>query len=196
MGGMSAMIPIKGDEVANAKAMDNVAADKLREAIMGHDGTWVAHPSLAPIAESIFNKHMPTANQIFRRSDSTSVSRDDLLNPRVPGSITLDGVKRNIDVCLIYMENWLRGIGCSQINFLMEDAATAEVSRSQLWQWAHHGASTAEGIRLGKRIMLALLEERTKKFLESAPKGNKFDVTSDYLKEQITGDSYTGFLTT
>lgn len=119
MGGMAALIPIKNDEAANAKALANVEADKLREVLAGHDGTWVAHPALAPIAEDIFNTYMPTSNQIFRRSETVPVTRDDLLNPNVPGKITLEGVKKNIHVCLVYMEAWVRGVGCSPINNLM-----------------------------------------------------------------------------
>lgn len=119
MGGMAALIPIKNDEDANAKAMANVEADKLREALAGHDGTWVAHPALAPIAQGIFDKYMPTANQIFRRPPLAQVSRDDLLNPNVNGSVTLSGVEKNIQVCLVYTEAWLRGVGCSPINNLM-----------------------------------------------------------------------------
>lgn len=119
MGGMSALIPIKGDQEANAKALANVHADKLREVLAGHDGTWVAHPALASIAEGIFNTYMPTANQIYRRPTLTQVTRDDLLNTNVPGNITIEGVKRNIHVCLVYIEAWLRGVGCSPINNLM-----------------------------------------------------------------------------
>lgn len=124
MGGMAALIPIKNNEEANAKAMANVRADKLREALAGHDGTWVAHPALAPIAEEVFNTYMPTANQIFRRPQLAQVTRDDLLNPRMPGSITIEGVKKNIHVCIVYMEAWLRGVGCSPINYLMVSLVT------------------------------------------------------------------------
>ncbi|KAH6887410.1 malate synthase [Thelonectria olida] len=195
MGGMAALIPIKSNEEANAKAMANVRADKLREALAGHDGTWVAHPALAPIAEEVFNTYMPTANQIFRRPPLAQVTRDDLLNPKMPGSITIEGVKKNIHVCLVYMEAWLRGIGCSPINYLMEDAATAEVSRSQLWQWARHRASTVEGIRLDKSLLMKLLDEQVEEILKSAPGENKFGLTAEYLRKQITGEEYTGFLT-
>jgi malate synthase len=130
MGGMAALIPIKNDEAANAKALANVEADKLREVLAGHDGTWVAHPALAPIAEDIFNTYMPTSNQIFRRSETVPVTRDDLLNPNVPGKITLEGVKKNIHVCLVYMEAWVRGIGCSPINNLMVSCSDF---RKELW---------------------------------------------------------------
>ncbi|RSM12364.1 Malate synthase, glyoxysomal [Fusarium oligoseptatum] len=195
MGGMAALIPIKNDESANAKALANVEADKLREVLAGHDGTWVAHPALAPIAEDIFNTYMPTSNQIFRRSETVPVTRDDLLNPNVPGKITLEGVKKNIHVCLVYMETWVRGVGCSPINNLMEDAATAEVSRSQLWQWVHHKVSTAEGVRLDKMTILELLDEQHGALLKTAAEGHKFEIAQQFMREQITGEKYAGFLT-
>lgn len=120
MGGMAALIPIKNDKEANDKAMGNVRADKLREVLAGHDGTWVAHPALASIALEVFNEYMPTANQIHRRTpDHEKITRDDLLNPNVPGNITAEGVKKNVHISLVYSEAWLRGIGCSPINFLM-----------------------------------------------------------------------------
>jgi malate synthase len=126
---MAAQIPIKNNATANAAAMNKVKADKLREVKAGHDGTWVAHPDLAGIAMDIFNEHMLTPNQIFMRREDVSVSAKDLLNTSVPGGkITEKGIKDNIEVGLIYCEAWLRGIGCSPINNLMEDAATAEIS--------------------------------------------------------------------
>ncbi|KAF4125437.1 malate synthase [Geosmithia morbida] len=196
MGGMAALIPIKNDEEANAKAMGNVRSDKLREALAGHDGTWVAHPALAGIALDVFDTYMATPNQIHYRTDHfRQITQDDLLNPRVAGSITLEGVKKNIDISLIYSEAWLRGIGCSPINFLMEDAATAEVSRSQLWQWVRHGVSTVEGVRLTKDLVLGLLDDQTKALASKAGAGNKFDKTAQYLAPQIVGEDYTNFLT-
>ena len=120
MGGMAALIPIKNDKEANDKAMGNVRADKLREVLAGHDGTWVAHPALATIALEVFNEYMPTANQIHRRTpEYQQITRDDLLNPNVPGKITEEGVRKNVHISLVYSEAWLRGIGCSPINFLM-----------------------------------------------------------------------------
>lgn len=120
MGGMAAVIPIKNDDEANAKAMASVRADKLREVLAGHDGTWVAHPALASLAREVFDEYMPTANQIHVRTpDVEKITAGDLLNPQVPGKITLEGVKKNIHISLVYSEAWLRGIGCSPINFLM-----------------------------------------------------------------------------
>ena len=150
MGGMAAQIPIKNDAAANDAAMEKVRADKLREARAGHDGTWVAHPALAPIATDIFNKHMPTPNQMHIRREDVQITANDLLNMNVPGSVTEAGIRKNLDIGLSYMEAWIRGVGCVPINYLMEDAATAEVSRSQLWQWARHQVPTAEGKRVTK----------------------------------------------
>lgn len=144
IGGMAAQIPIRSDVAANEAAFAKVAADKTREATDGHDGTWVAHPGLVPLALRIFNEHMPTQNQIGRKLDDLSVSASDLI--RVPaGHITEAGIRLNIRVGIQYLEHWLRGQGCVALNHLMEDAATAEISRSQLWQWLRFGARYGEG---------------------------------------------------
>lgn len=118
-GGMAAQIPIKDDKKANDIAMANVYADKLREVRAGHDGTWVAHPALAFIAAEVFNKHMPTPNQLFVRKDNVRITQNDLLNMNVPGTITEEGIRKNLNIGLGYMEGWLRGIGCVPINYLM-----------------------------------------------------------------------------
>lgn len=138
MGGMAAQIPIRGDDAANAAAMDKVRADKLREVTAGHDGTWVAHPALVPIAQAIFDKHMPTSNQLHVSRDDVEVTRDALIAPAI-GTITRPGFDNNVEVCLRYTAAWLEGLGCVPIHNLMEDAATAEIARAQLWQWLHHG---------------------------------------------------------
>ncbi|KAF3910142.1 hypothetical protein AA313_de0208649 [Arthrobotrys entomopaga] len=195
MGGMAAQIPIKDDPKANDVAMDNVRADKLREVRAGHDGTWVAHPALAGIATEVFNKYMPTPNQMFIRREDVDITRNDLLNMNVPGQITEEGIKKNIAIGLGYMEGWLRNIGCVPINYLMEDAATAEVSRSQLWQWARHGVTTAEGKKVTKEYNLRLMKEVLQNLQSQAPKGNKFEVAARYFGTQITGEDYADFLT-
>jgi malate synthase len=144
MGGMAAQIPIKNDPVANEAALAKVRADKEREATDGHDGTWVAHPGLVQIALDVFNAIMPTPNQIHNLRTDVNVSAEDLL--AVPsGSITFEGFKNNLDVAIQYMEAWLGGNGCVPIYNLMEDAATAEISRSQIWQWVVNGARLADG---------------------------------------------------
>jgi malate synthase len=141
MGGMAAQIPIKNDEAANNAAMDKVRADKLREVKAGHDGTWVAHPGLVPIAKAIFDEHMPQPNQIDRKRDEVSIKPADLV--AVPeGAVTEAGMRQNINVGILYVEAWLGGLGCVPLYNLMEDAATAEISRTQLWQWIQHGALT------------------------------------------------------
>ncbi|AEO65083.1 e91fc2a2-265a-4c7d-b114-67562db37b62 [Thermothielavioides terrestris] len=195
MGGMAAQIPIKDDPAANEKAMEGVRADKLREVRAGHDGTWVAHPALASIASDIFNKHMPTPNQLFVRREDVSIGANDLLNMNVPGQITEQGIRKNLNIGLGYMEAWLRGVGCVPINHLMEDAATAEVSRSQLWQWVRHGVTTAEGKRVDKGYALKLLKEQAQELSAKAPKGNKYQLAAQYFSGQVTGEGYADFLT-
>jgi len=143
MGGMAAQIPIKSDPAANQQALDKVRQDKLREVRAGHDGTWVAHPGLIPIAKDIFDAHMPGPNQLERRP-RVKVTAADLL--AVPdGEITEAGLRWNIDVGIQYLEAWLRGSGCVPIYNLMEDAATAEICRAQVWQWVKHGARLSDG---------------------------------------------------
>lgn len=195
MGGMAAQIPIKDNQEANDKAMENVRQDKLREVRAGHDGTWVAHPVLASIASEIFNKHMPTPNQIWNRREDYQVSGNDLLNMNVPGGITEEGIRKNLNIGLGYMEGWLRGVGCVPINYLMEDAATAEVSRSQLWQWCRHGVKTNEGKTVDKEYALKLLHEQADELASKAQKGNKFQLAARYFEGQVTGEDYADFLT-
>ena len=154
MGGMAAQIPISGDEAANEQAMARVRADKLREVSAGHDGTWVAHPALIPIAREIFDQHMPAANQHGVLREDVKVSRDDLIKPSL-GTITRAGFEGNVEVCVRYLAAWLDGNGCVPIHWLMEDAATAEISRTQLWQWLH---SDHLHLADGTLIDFALLE--------------------------------------
>lgn len=144
MGGMAAQIPIKSNPEANAAAMAKVKADKEREVQEGHDGTWVAHPGLVPLAMAVFDAHMPRANQITNQRDDVHIIATDLITPP-RGTITEAGVRTNINVGILYIESWLRGNGAAAIYHLMEDAATAEISRTQLWQWIHKGATTDTG---------------------------------------------------
>ncbi len=137
MGGMAAQIPIKGDEAANEAALEKVRQDKEREAKAGHDGTWVAHPGLIPIARAVFDKYLEKRNQLSVLRDDINVTREDLLRP-CEGGITEGGVRGNLSVAIGYMAAWLRGQGCVPIHHLMEDAATAEIARAQVWQWIHH----------------------------------------------------------
>ncbi|KAL9015121.1 MAG: hypothetical protein Q9173_000253 [Seirophora scorigena] len=195
MGGMAAQIPIKDNKEANDAAMANVYADKLREVRAGHDGTWVAHPALAALASEVFNKHMPTPNQLFVLREDVDVTANDLLNMQMPGTVTEDGIRKNLNIGLGYMEGWLKGIGCVPINYLMEDAATAEVSRSQLWQWCRHGVITAEGKKVDKGYALKLLQEQTDELASRAPEGNKYHLAAQYFAGQVTGEDYADFLT-
>ncbi|WP_049620766.1 malate synthase A [Frateuria defendens] len=151
MGGMAAQIPIKGDEAANAAALAKVRADKLREVTAGHDGTWVAHPALVPVARDIFDAHMPTPNQLHVLREDVTVSRDELLRP-CAGSISRAGFDNNVEVALRYTAAWLDGLGCVPIHHLMEDAATAEIARAQLWQWLHHADAPAPGTPAGEAL--------------------------------------------
>ena len=158
MGGMSALIPIKNDPEANERALAQVRADKEREATDGHDGTWVAHPGLVPVAMEVFDRIMPAPNQIGKQLDSFHATAEDLLQAP-EGAITLAGVKQNVAVGLGYLEAWLRGIGCVPLFNLMEDAATAEISRAQLWQWVHHAARLDSGEPVMAELVSSLLDQ-------------------------------------
>jgi len=200
MGGMAAQIPIKNDPKANQIALDKVRNDKLREVKAGHDGTWVAHPDLVKIALDVFNENLKTPNQIYIRREDVNVSALDLLNTNVPGSITENGIRSNISIGLIYIESWLRGLGCVPIHNLMEDAATAEISRSQLWQWAHHGSRTSDGKNVTGEYLLKLLDEEVAKLEKQlGPQRfgtSKYSLAKRYLANQITGKDYSDFITT
>ncbi len=160
MGGMAAQIPIKNDEDANQRALAKFVADKEREASDGHDGTWVAHPGLVAKARDIFDRIMPGANQIEIKRDDVHVTALDLLT--VPeGTITEAGVRKNINIGLLYLRAWLAGNGCVPLYNLMEDAATAEISRTQLWQWRRHQAKLADGRIIDDHLMDAFLDEES-----------------------------------
>jgi len=165
MGGMAAQIPIKNDPAANEAAIAKVQADKLREVKDGHDGTWVAHPGLVPVAMDIFNEHMPDPNQIHRKREDVQITAADLL--AVPeGTITEAGVRTNINVGILYIESWLRGNGAAALYHLMEDAATAEISRTQLWQWLKAGVKLENGRRFEEDLYLQLKKEEIEKIKE------------------------------
>jgi malate synthase len=155
MGGMAAQIPIKDDPKRNAAALGKVREDKIREANDGHDGTWVAHPGLISIAKEEFDKVMPTPNQVSRLRDDLEITAADLLKCPT-GTITEEGLRGNIDVGLQYMAAWLSGNGCVPIYNLMEDAATAEISRAQVWQWIHHPEGKLED---GRKVTLEMVRE-------------------------------------
>lgn len=199
IGGMAAQIPIKNDPVANEEALGKVRADKLREATDGHDGTWVAHPGLVPIAKAEFDAVMKTPNQIDRKREDVHATAADLL--AVPqGTITEGGVRNNISVSLQYLESWLRGIGCVPIFNLMEDAATVEIARSQLWQWIHHPLGILDD---GRKVTIEMFRQLVPQELDKIKAAigeqqyatRKFQTASAILDEIITNDQFTEFLT-
>lgn len=199
MGGMAAQIPIKNNPQANQEAMDRVLADKQREAAAGHDGTWVAHPGLIPIALDAFNELMPGPNQISKIPTGPEITAQDLLT--IPaGEITETGVRTNINVALLYIESWLMGNGCVPIRNLMEDAATAEICRAQLWQWVHFNAVLSNGQKLDDALLrLWIDEEYTDLFNEYSQKNrpNTALVTAKILLERmIFNANFDDFLTT
>lgn len=199
LGGMAAQIPIKNDDARNKAAMESVAKDKLREVTAGCDSCWVAHPALVPIVLKVFNEHMKGPNQINvpPKTPYKPVTARDLLSPFVPNSkITEKGIRTNCIIGLSYIEAWLRNLGCVPINYLMEDAATAEVSRTQLWQWVTHGAKTDEGKVIDKAYVNRLLEEEYAKLVKNSAPGNKFKKALAYFKPEALGEKYSDFVTT
>jgi malate synthase len=198
MGGMSAQIPIKGDDKANEAAMAKVREDKVREVRAGHDGTWIAHPALNAIARAAFDEHMPTPNQYHVLREDVRVEAADLLNPSVPGGkITAHGVRANAAAALAYSAAWLGGNGCIPLAHLMEDAATAEIARVQLWQWVKYGVSTTEGIKLDAANVGKIIDEEAGKTasLVAGVKGPHVKIAAEYLKAQLRQQWPSPFLT-
>lgn len=198
IGGMAAQIPIKGDDAANGEAMDRVRADKLREAEDGHDGTWVAHPGLVAIAREIFDKRMPGPNQIFRAREDVDVSAQDLLAlPK--GKITESGLRTNIRVGLQYLEAWLRGSGCVPLYNLMEDAATAEISRAQIWQWLTHTAILDDGRAVTEPLITRCLQDELDALSEERgvdiTKQGRFAEAAELFMALSTAVTFDDFLT-
>ncbi len=198
MGGMAAQIPIRDDPAANEAAMEKVRADKRREAGDGHDGTWVAHPGLVGIAKEIFDREMPQANQIGRKRQDVHVSASDLL--AVPeGTITEAGLRQNLNVGIGYIEAWLRGAGCVPLYHLMEDAATAEISRAQVWQWIRHGAKLGDGRRIDAALCRAVLDEELAKLRDAAGdrayEDGRYDDAARLFRELIEAPAFPEFLT-
>ncbi|WP_064746892.1 malate synthase A [Lysobacter antibioticus] len=197
MGGMAAQIPISGDEAGNEAALAKVRADKLREVTAGHDGTWVAHPALIPLAMRIFDERMPTPHQQHVLRDDVLIIRDDLIKPCL-GTVTRAGFEGNVEVCVRYLAAWLEGNGCVPIHWLMEDAATAEIARTQLWQWLHADSlflddGTPVDFALLERALIGLpskLAERMK-----LPGGSKLDEAIAMLDRLTHADTLEEFLT-
>jgi malate synthase len=189
MGGMAAQIPIKNDPAANERALDKVRQDKLREVHAGHDGTWVAHPGLVPVAKEIFDAHMKEPNQIRQRRDAVNVTAADLLTV-TKGDITEAGLRWNIDVGLQYLEAWLRGSGCVPIYNLMEDAATAEICRAQVWQWLRHRATLSNGRQVTPELVRSVIAEKK----DHLP-GARMTEASKIYEQMMTDPDFAEFLT-
>jgi malate synthase len=198
MGGMAAQIPIKNNPEANERALEKVRLDKLREVRAGHDGTWVAHPGLAPIAKAIFDEHMPSPNQISVTRAEVSVTPDDLL--AVPdGEITQAGFEVNIDVGIQYLESWLAANGCVPIYNLMEDAATAEISRTQIWQWVRHGAKLNDGRVVDAEMVRTTIPQQLEKIRGQIGArrfdSGKFPLAAQLFEEMSISPDFPDFLT-
>ncbi len=172
MGGMAPYIPVKGDAAANEAAMAAVRADKLREVTDGHDGTWVAHPGLVELAKSVFDEHMPGANQLHRHRDDIDVTAHDLLTPAV-GEVSEAGLRNNIRVGIQYLAAWLGGQGCVPLYNLMEDAATAEICRSQIWQWLRHHVHLDDGRPITQSLVREMIDDEVDQLASAA--GRSFD---------------------
>jgi malate synthase len=198
MGGMAAFIPIKDDAAANEAALEKVRADKRREVKDGHDGTWVAHPGLVPVAREVFDAHMPGPNQLHVTRDDVKVAAEDLV--RVPtGTRTEEGLRHNIRVGVQYLEAWLRGSGCVPLYNLMEDAATAEISRTQVWQWIHHGAALEDGRAVTRDLFSRLLDDEVCKLLKDVGEARfvagRFREARDLFHTLSTKKTFEEFLT-
>jgi malate synthase len=197
MGGMAAQIPIKNDPAANEAAIAKVRADKLREVRAGHDGTWVAHPGLVPVAKEIFDEHMKTPNQITVARHDVSVGAAELL--KVPsGEITEKGLRTNINVGVLYLESWLRGMGCVPLYNLMEDAATAEISRAQVWQWIRHGAHLADGRKVTRELVHVIMVEELARIRESigetAYGEGRYETAAKLFAGMMTSEDFAEFM--
>ncbi|SHM67561.1 malate synthase [Chryseobacterium carnipullorum] len=197
IGGMAAQIPVKNDDEANKAAFEKVKKDKEREVKNGHDGTWVAHPALVSIAKEIFDEHMPTQNQIDKKLEYHIKEADLLEVPK--GEITEKGIRKNINVGILYLESWLMGVGAAAIYNLMEDAATAEISRTQLWQWLQNEAKLDNGQILTREMILQWEAEEIdhiEQYVgEQRFKNGKFNLAKELFNELVFSEKFEEFLT-
>ncbi len=198
MGGMAAQIPIKNNLIENDAAMARVHADKWREVMIGYDGTWVAHPGLVPIAMNVFNENMPLANQVDKQLlDYQCVANDLLAVPK--GTITEAGLRQNINVGILYLESWLRGNGAAAIHHLMEDAATAEISRTQVWQWLQNASKLEDGRTIDLKLYQELKSDELKNIEQyvgkSAYQNGRFAAAIALFDELVCSADYIDFLT-
>ena len=194
MGGMAAQIPIKDDAAANEAALAKVRADKEREAGDGHDGTWVAHPGLVPIAAAVFDRLMPDPNQLTKRLPDLKIGAADLLAVP-PGEITENGLRVNLSVGIQYLAAWLAGNGCVPINNLMEDAATAEISRAQVWQWIHHRTKLSDGRPVTLALARDILEQELAKLRASGRAPQTLPLAAQLFDQMFASERFTEFLT-
>jgi malate synthase len=195
---MAAQIPIKNNPKANAIAFEKVRLDKEREVKNGHDGTWVAHPGLVATALSEFNKHMPTPNQLHVSRSDVNISEQDLVE--IPkGSITEAGIRKNINVGILYTEAWLRGYGAVALYNLMEDAATAEISRTQVWQWLKNGIRLEDGRIFDTRLFREIFDDEVEKIIleigESNIPDTKLKLALELFNKLVTAEEFEEFLT-
>ena len=194
IGGMSAFIPNRRDPEVTARALDQVSKDKRREATAGFDGTWVAHPDLIDTARAEFDAVMgDRVNQLDRLREDVHVTEAELIDLRIDGGVTNEGVRSNVSVGLRYIESWLRGTGAVAIDNLMEDAATAEISRSQLWQWIQQDVMTEEGIRITRAYVSSLLDQALAELPRNAD--DRFEDAADIMRQVALADDFPPFLT-
>jgi malate synthase len=198
IGGMAAQIPIKNDEAANTIALEKVRKDKEREVKNGHDGTWVAHPDLVEVAMTEFNKHMPAPNQLHITRDDLNITEKDLIE--IPkGTVTEAGIRKNINVGILYTEAWLRGHGAVALYNLMEDAATAEISRTQVWQWLKNEVKLEDGRKFTIELYKGLFDDEVEKivteFGEENIKNSKFKLAIEIFDNLVLSEKFEEFLT-
>ncbi len=199
IGGMAAQIPVKGDDKANEVAFEKVRKDKEREAKNGHDGTWVAHPGLVKVALDIFDKYMPVKNQIDKKRTDFYISEKQLVEtPK--GTVTEVGIRKNINVGILYIESWLMGVGAAALYHLMEDAATAEISRTQIWQWLHQEVKLEDGRKFTVEMYIQFLEEEVSKIKKMLGKerfdNGKFSIAIEIFDKLVLSEDFEEFLTT
>jgi malate synthase len=198
IGGMAAQIPIKNDKKANATALEKVRKDKEREVKNGHDGTWVAHPALVEVAMTEFNKYMPTPNQLHITRDDVNITEQDLVE--IPqGTVTEVGIRKNINVGILYTEAWLRGHGAVALYNLMEDAATAEISRTQVWQWLRNEVVLDDERKFTIELYIELFNNEVENILtqvgEDAIKNTKFKLAIELFDKLVLSEEFEEFLT-
>ena len=198
IGGMAAQIPIKNNDQANNKALEKVRKDKEREAKNGHDGTWVAHPALVTVAMQEFNTYMPEPNQLHVTRDDITITEQDLVElPK--GTVTEEGVRKNINVGILYTEAWLRGHGAVALYNLMEDAATAEISRTQVWQWLKNEVALEDGRAFTHKLFTDIFDNEVEKIIVEVGQDNiintKFKLAIELFKTLVTSDEFEEFLT-